>query len=178
MVEGERTCSYSRRDPGSSGSYSVTHASHDHRSDVVARSFREGRPGGTVLRDSSRGGMGREENRGMAAASEPCDVEGNCDSRGLARTLHTPRLPEGVRNFDDAEGLLELRVRRGLGTLLRRDDARRRIRSRTTPVYPVEGGIVEGLSFHRLLQDAHARNDTGRGETVHHEECMDGSWTR
>src|SRR2546427_8937057 len=128
MVEGERAGSYSRGDPGPSGSNSVPYASHDHGSNVVARSVREGRPGGTVLRDSSRGGMGREENRGMATPPEPCYLEGDCDSRGLAGTLHPPRLPERVRNFDDAEGLLELRVRRRLGPLLRRDDARRRVR--------------------------------------------------
>src|SRR5437879_9840036 len=97
--------------------------------------------------------MGREENRGVAPPSEPCDVEGDCDSRGLAGTLHPPCLPERVWNFDDAEGLLELCVRRGLGTLLRRDDAGRRVRGSAVTVYSVEGGLVEGLSYRSLIQD-------------------------
>src|SRR3989475_10244725 len=129
MVEGERADSYSRGDPGPSGSNSVPYASHDHGSNVVARSVREGRPRGTILRDSSRGGMGREENKGMATPPEPCYLEGDCDSRSLAWTLHPPRLPERVRNFDDAEGFLELRGMRRLGTLLPRDGARRRGRA-------------------------------------------------
>src|SRR5438094_7752880 len=101
-----------------------------------------------------------EEKRGMAASPELCDVEGDCDSRSLAGTLHPPRLPERVWNLDDAEGLLELCVRRGLGALLRRNDAGRRVRGRAAAVYSVQGGVVEGLPFHRLLQDAHSRNDT------------------
>src|SRR5207253_9874875 len=177
LAEGERACSYSPWDPGQSGSYSVPHASHDHRGNVVAGSVREGRRRRTVLRGCCRGWMGREENRGMAPPSEPCDIEGDCDSRSLAGTLHPPRLPERVWNFDDAEGLLELCVRRGLGALLRGDDAGRRVRGRAVTVYSVEGGFVEGLQVHCLLQDAHSRNDTGRGATVHHEKCAHGSGT-
>src|SRR5437660_11291355 len=94
LAEGERACSYYPWDPGQSGSYSVPHASHDHRGNVVARAVREGGRRRTVLRDSSRGWMGREENRGMAPPSEPWDVEGNCDSRGLAGTLYSPSLPD------------------------------------------------------------------------------------
>src|SRR2546426_9548374 len=123
MVAGERTCSYSPGDPGSSGSYSVPYASHDHGGDVVAWSVREGRPRGIVLCDSSRGKLGCEGTGGMVATPEPSDVERDCDTRSLAGTLHSPRLSERIWKINDEEGLLELRVRRGLGALLRRDDA-------------------------------------------------------
>src|SRR5713101_8280952 len=178
MVERTGTGFDSSWNPRPSSCYPIPLEGDHHSGNELAGSFRKGRPGRTILRDSSRRELGCEGAGGMVAPLEPCDSEGDCDPRSLPRSLHSPHVPEIVWEVDDAEGLLELRIRRGLGALLRRDDARRRIRSGTITIHPVEGGFVEGLPVHRLLQDAHARNDIGRGSTVHHEKRSDGRRTR
>ncbi len=100
--------------------------------------------------------MGREDPGGVVASSELCDFERYLDPRSLSRTLYAQGLSARVWEFYDSEGVLELRVRGGLGTLLRRNDARRGIRERAVTIDPVEGGVVEGLPVYRLLLDAHA----------------------
>ena len=100
--------------------------------------------------------MGREDPGGMAAPSQLRHVEGYLDSRSLSGTLHSPHVSERVWDINDQESVLELCVRRGLGTLLRRNDARRRIRKRAVTIDSAEGGAAERLPVHRLLLDAHA----------------------
>src|SRR5260370_11512313 len=107
MVERTGTGFDSSWNPRPSSCYPIAYEGDHHRCNELAGSFREGRIGGTLLCDSSRRELGCEGAGGMVTPLEPCDFEGDCDPRGLPRSLHSPCVSERVWEVDDEEGLLE-----------------------------------------------------------------------
>src|SRR6267143_3472843 len=107
MVERTGTGFHSSRNPRPSSCYPIALEGDHYRCNELAGSFRKGRPGRTILRDSSRRELGYEGAGGMVAPPEPCDFERDRDPRGLPRTLHSSHVSERVRKVDDSEGLLE-----------------------------------------------------------------------
>ena len=119
---------------------------------------------GVLLRDARRKGLGRQaQGRAPAALQHAGDADHH-HSRGISGALHPVSVLQAV-SHEDAQADLLRQQRRGLGSLLRANDAGRGLRRRRSkdPPGPAFRSDPARLPVRRRHQDAHAGHDGGRG---------------
>src|SRR6266705_521658 len=139
--------------------------------DELAGEFREGRQRGLLLCHPRRRRLVPGEARGVAASPELHELAEHFSARVLPGALR-PLPPPTAREVAGAALVLFVRVHRGLGALLRGDDARPGLRRPSAEARATPGCAPAGLPLHLLDHDAHGRRVVGRRDPVLHGECV------
>src|SRR6266704_430960 len=129
--------------------------------DELAGEFREGRQRGLLLCHSRRRRLVSGETRGVAASPELHELAEHLGARVLSGPLR-PLPPPTASEIGGAALVLFVRVHRGLGALLRGDDARPGLRRPPAEARATPGCAPAGLPLHFVNLDAHGRMVVGR----------------